>query len=43
VAGLRAGEGVQVFDTTPWRMALGFAIGSACGVLLGLTLPTGRG
>jgi len=39
-AGLANGELVQVFGSTLWRMAAGFAIGSAVGVLLGLAMAT---
>lgn len=40
VAGLRSGELVQVFGSTLWRMAVGFAIGTASGVLLGLAMAS---
>lgn len=36
LAGLRSGELLQVFVSTLWRMAAGFAIGAALGVALGL-------
>lgn len=39
-SGLASGELVQVFGSTLWRMAAGFAIGSALGVLLGLAMAT---
>ncbi|MDO8371816.1 MAG: ABC transporter permease [Polaromonas sp.] len=39
-AGLANGELAQVFGSTLWRMAIGFAIGSAAGVLLGITMAT---
>lgn len=39
-AGLGSGELLQVFGSTLWRMAAGFAIGSAAGVLLGITMAT---
>ena len=38
VAGLRSGELLQVFGSTLWRMATGFALGSAAGVVLGLAM-----
>jgi ABC-type nitrate/sulfonate/bicarbonate transport system permease component len=40
IAGLGSGELTQVFGSTLWRMAAGFAIGSAAGVLLGITMAT---
>ena len=40
VAGLGNGELAQVFGSTLWRMAAGFAIGSALGVLLGLAIAS---
>src|SRR6187402_2175515 len=39
-AGLVNGELAQVFGSTLWRMAAGFAIGSAAGVLLGIAMAT---
>ena len=39
-AGLANGELAQVFGSTLWRMAIGFVIGSAAGVLLGITMAT---
>ena len=39
-AGLANGELLQVFGSTLWRMAAGFAIGSAAGVLIGLLMAT---
>lgn len=39
-AGLGNGELAQVFGSTLWRMAAGFAIGSAVGVLLGLAMAS---
>ena len=39
-AGLSSGELAQVFGSTLWRMATGFAIGSAAGVLLGIAMAT---
>lgn len=39
-AGLGNGELAQVFGSTLWRMAAGFAIGSAAGVLLGLGMAS---
>lgn len=39
-AGLGSGELTQVFGSTLWRMAAGFAIGSAAGVLLGIMMAT---
>lgn len=38
--GLGNGELAQVFGSTLWRMAAGFAIGSAAGVLLGLGMAS---
>ncbi|HMN79066.1 MAG TPA: ABC transporter permease [Burkholderiaceae bacterium] len=38
--GLRSGELAQVFASTLWRMAAGFAIASVTGVLLGLAMAT---
>ncbi len=38
--GLGNGELAQVFGSTLWRMAVGFAIGSAAGVLLGLAMAS---
>ncbi len=38
--GLRDGELAQVFGSTLWRMATGFALGSAAGVLVGLLMAT---
>lgn len=38
--GLRSGELVQVFGSTLWRMAAGFAAGCAMGVLLGLAMAS---
>ncbi len=38
VAGLRSGELLQVFGSTLWRMATGFALGSLAGVVLGLAM-----
>ena len=38
--GLRNGELAQVFGSTLWRMAAGFAIGSAAGVLTGMAMAT---
>ncbi|WP_288253067.1 ABC transporter permease [uncultured Hydrogenophaga sp.] len=38
--GLGNGELAQVFGSTLWRMAAGFAIGSAAGVLLGLAMAS---
>lgn len=40
VAGLRSGELAQVFGSTLWRMAAGFALGSGLGVLLGIAMAT---
>ncbi len=40
VAGLGNGELAQVFGSTLWRMAAGFAIGSLLGVLLGLAMAS---
>jgi ABC-type nitrate/sulfonate/bicarbonate transport system permease component len=40
VAGLRSGELATVFGSTLWRMALGLAIGSATGVMLGLAMAS---
>lgn len=40
VSGLANGELAQVFGSTLWRMAAGFAIGSALGVLLGLAIAS---
>jgi len=40
LAGLRSGELAQVFGSTLWRMAAGFAIGAAAGVLLGIAMAT---
>ncbi len=40
VTGLGNGELAQVFGSTLWRMAAGFAIGSAAGVLLGITMAS---
>lgn len=40
VDGLSSGELVQVFGSTLWRMATGFAIGCAAGVLLGLAMAS---
>ena len=40
VSGLGNGELAQVFASTLWRMAAGFAIGSALGVLLGIAMGT---
>ena len=37
---LGSGELVQVFGSTLWRMAAGFAIGSAAGVVLGIAMAT---
>lgn len=39
-SGLGSGELAQVFGSTLWRMAVGFAIGSAVGVLLGLAMAS---
>lgn len=39
-AGLANGELAQVFGSTLWRMVIGFVIGSAAGVLLGITMAT---
>jgi ABC-type nitrate/sulfonate/bicarbonate transport system permease component len=39
-AGVGSGELPQVFGSTLWRMAAGFAIGSAAGVLLGVMMAT---
>lgn len=39
-AGLGNGELAQVFGSTLWRMAAGFAIGSAAGVVLGIAMAT---
>lgn len=39
-AGLASGELAQVFGSTLWRMAVGFAIGSAAGVVLGIAMAT---
>ena len=39
-AGLANGELAQVFGSTLWRMAAGFAIGSAAGVALGIAMAT---
>ena len=39
-AGLANGELAQVFGSTLWRMATGFAIGSAAGVLVGFAMAT---
>lgn len=41
-AGLGSGELVQVFGSTLWRMAAGFAVGAAAGVLLGLVMASVR-
>lgn len=38
VAGLRSGELLQVFASTLWRMAVGFAIGTSVGTALGLAM-----
>lgn len=38
VAGLRSGELLKVFGSTLWRMAVGLAIGSILGVLLGMAM-----
>ena len=38
VAGLRSGELLQIFGSTLWRMATGFALGSLAGVVLGLAM-----
>lgn len=38
LAGLHSGELVDVFGSTLWRMALGFSIGAAAGVGLGLAM-----
>lgn len=40
--GLGGGELTQVFGSTLWRMAAGFAIGSVAGVLLGILMATSR-
>lgn len=40
--GLRTGELPRVFGSTLWRMAAGFALGAAAGVLLGLAMGTVR-
>jgi ABC-type nitrate/sulfonate/bicarbonate transport system permease component len=40
VGGLNSGELAQVFGSTLWRMATGFAIGCAAGVLLGLAMAS---
>lgn len=40
VGGLGSGELAQVFGSTLWRMATGFAIGCALGVLLGLAMAS---
>lgn len=40
VAGLGSGELAQVFGSTLWRMAAGFAIGSAAGVVLGMAMAS---
>ena len=40
VSGLGNGELAQVFGSTLWRMAAGFAIGSAAGVVLGLAMAS---
>jgi ABC-type nitrate/sulfonate/bicarbonate transport system permease component len=40
IAGMGSGELAQVFGSTLWRMAAGFAIGSAAGMLLGITMAT---
>ncbi|MFO1327776.1 MAG: ABC transporter permease [Rubrivivax sp.] len=40
--GLRSGELPQVFGSTLWRMAAGFALGAAAGVLAGLAMGTLR-
>lgn len=39
-SGLANGELAQVFGSTLWRMAAGFAIGSALGVLLGVAMAS---
>ncbi|WP_374669005.1 ABC transporter permease [Ramlibacter sp.] len=39
-SGLANGELAQVFGSTLWRMAAGFAIGSAAGVLLGMAMAS---
>jgi ABC-type nitrate/sulfonate/bicarbonate transport system permease component len=39
-AGLGSGELAQVFGSTLWRMAAGFAIGSALGVVLGIAMAS---
>jgi len=39
-SGLANGEMAQVFGSTLWRMAAGFAIGSALGVLLGVAMAS---
>lgn len=39
-SGLGSGELAQVFGSTLWRMAAGFAIGSAAGVLLGIMMAS---
>lgn len=39
-AGLADGELAQVFGSTLWRMAAGFAIGSAAGVVLGIAMAS---
>jgi ABC-type nitrate/sulfonate/bicarbonate transport system permease component len=40
--GLRSGELAQVFGSTLWRMAVGFAAGSAAGVLVGVAMASFR-
>ncbi len=40
VDGLRSGELAQVFGSTLWRMAAGFAIGSAAAVLVGVAMAS---
>jgi len=42
VEGLRSGELAQVFGSTLWRMAVGFAAGSAAGVLVGMAMASFR-
>ena len=40
--GLRSGELAQVFGSTLWRMGVGFAAGSAAGVVVGMAMASFR-
>jgi ABC-type nitrate/sulfonate/bicarbonate transport system permease component len=40
VSGLRSGELAQVFASTLWRMVVGFGLGSAAGILVGLLMAS---